>query len=55
MVSSNKHEKTRYLAINRNGKQPKFELYFGDKIVKQANEYCYLGVMITACGSFSSA
>ena len=28
---------------------------FGDSIVKQTNEYCYLGVMITACGSFSSA
>ena len=27
----------------------------GDNIVKQTNEHCYLGVMITACGSFSSA
>ena len=23
--------------------------------MKQTNEYCYLGVMTTACGSFSSA
>ena len=35
-----------------NGKQPKCKLHFGDNIV---NQYCYLGVMITACGSFSSA
>ena len=48
-------KKTQYLVINRNGKQPKCKLYFGDKIVKQTNEYCYLGVMITARGSFSSA
>ena len=46
---------THYLVINRNGKEPKCKLYFGDKIVKQTNKYCYLGVMITACGSFSSA
>ena len=48
-------KKTQYLVINRNGKQPKCNLHFGDNIVKQTNEYCYLGVMITACGSFSSA
>ena len=48
-------KKTQYLVINRNGKQLKCKLYFGDKIVKHTNEYCYLGVMITACGSFSSA
>ena len=48
-------KKTHYLVINRNGKQPKCKLHFGDNIVKQTNEYCYLGVMITACGSFSSA
>ena len=43
------------MVINRNGKQPKCKLHFGAKIVKQTNEYCYLGVVITACGSFSSA
>ena len=48
-------KKTQYLVINRNGKQPKCNLHFGDNIVKQTNEYCYLGVMITGCGSFSSA
>ena len=48
-------KKTQYLVVNRNGKQPKCKLYFGENIVKQTNEYCYLGVMITACGSFSSA
>ena len=48
-------KKTQYLVINRNSKQPKCNLHFGDNIVKQTNEYCYLGVMITACGSFSSA
>ena len=47
--------RTQYFVINRNGKQPKCKLYSRDKIVKQTNEYCYLGVMITACGSFSSA
>ena len=55
MVSPNKYEKTQYLVINRNGKQPKCKLHFGDNIVKQTNEYCYLGVMITAFGSFPSA
>ena len=48
-------KKTQYLVINRNGKQPKCKLHFGDNIVKQTNECCYLSVMITACGSFSSA
>ena len=48
-------KKIQYLVINRNGKQLKCKLHFGDNIVKQTNEYCYLGVMITACGSFSSA
>ena len=48
-------KKTQYLVINRNGKQPKCNLHFGDNIVKQTNECCYLGVMITACGSFSSS
>ena len=46
---------TQYLVINRNGKQPKCNIHSGDNIVKQTNEYCYLGVMITACGSFSSS
>ena len=41
---------TQYLVINRNGKQLKCNLHFGDNIVKQTNEYCCLGVMITACG-----
>ena len=50
-----KMKKTQYLVINRNGKQPKCNLHFGDNIMKQTNEYCYLSVMITACGSFSSA
>ena len=45
MVSQNKHEKTQYLLISRNGKQPKCKLHFVDNIVKQTNEYCYLGVM----------
>ena len=53
MVSPNKYEKDRVLVINRNGKQPKCTLYFGDKTVKQTNEYYY--VMITECGLFSSA
>ena len=48
-------KKTQYLVINRNGKQPMRKLHFGDMIVMQTNEYRYLGVMITACGSFSSA
>ena len=48
-------KKPQCLVINRNGKQPKFIIYFGDKIVKQTNEYCCIGVMITACGSYSSA
>ena len=48
-------KKTQYLVINRNGKQPKCKLYFGDRIVKQTNGYCYLGLIITACGSFSTA
>ena len=47
-------KKTQYLVINKNGEQPRCGLYFRDKIVKQANEYYYLGAMITACGSFSS-
>ena len=55
MVSPNKHEKTQYLVINSNCKQPKCKLHFEDNIVKQTNEYCYLGLMITACASFSSA
>ena len=55
MVSPNKHEKTQYLVINRNGTQLKCKLYFGDEIVKQTNEYCYLCIMITECSSFSSA
>ena len=55
MVSQINMKKTRYLVINRNGKQPKCNLHFGDNIVKQINEYCHLGVMITAYGSFSSA
>ena len=48
-------KKTQYLAINSNGKQPEYKLYFRDKIVKQTNEYCYIGVMITSSGSLSSA
>ena len=38
-------KKTMYLVIDRNGKQPMCRLYFGDKIVKRPNEYCYLGVI----------
>ena len=48
-------KKIQFLVINKNGKQPKCNLHFGDNIVKQTNEYCYLGEMITACCSFSSA
>ena len=39
-------KKTQYLVINRNGKHPKCKLHFGYKIVKQTDEYYYLGVMI---------
>ena len=35
-------KKTQYLVINRNGKQQKCKRHFGDNIVKQTNEYCYL-------------
>ena len=31
-------KKTQYLVINRNGKQPKCNLHFGDNIVKQTND-----------------
>ena len=47
--------KTKCMVITRNGHGEKLNLTFNGEGVTQTNSYCYLGTMISSCGSFSLA
>ena len=47
--------KTKCMVITRNGHGEKLNLKFNGEGVTQTNSYCYLGTMISSCGSFSLA
>ena len=47
--------KTKCMIITRNGHGEKLNLKFNGEGVTQTNSYCYLGTMISSCGSFSLA
>ena len=47
--------KTKCMIITRNGHGEKLNFKFNGEGVTQTNSYCYLGTMISSCGSFSLA
>ena len=47
--------KTKCMVIIRNGHGEKVNFKFNGEDVTQTNSYCYLGTMISSCGSFSLA
>ena len=47
--------KTKCMVIARNGHGEKVNFEFNGEGVTQTNSYCYLGTMISSCGSFSLA
>ena len=47
--------KTKCMVITRNGHGEKVNLKFNDEGVTQTTSCCYLGTMISSCGSFSLA
>ena len=47
--------KTKCMVITKSGHGEKINLKFNDKDVSQTNSYCYLGTMISSCGSLSLA
>ena len=47
--------KTKCMIITRNGHGEKLNLKFNAEGVTRTNSYCYLGTMISSCGSFSLA
>ena len=47
--------KTKCMVITRNGHCEKVNFKFNGEGMTQTNSYCYLGAMISSCGSFSLA
>ena len=41
--------------VSKTGRLSKLKLYFGNDVVKETDSYCYLGTMISSCGSFPLA